>query len=171
VTAGDLQVGGTNVCQSDGTNCGRPAADKIIICGPLLSSGTNYYQPMLAHYFGDTTLDATMGGSGVGECDSKDSTNPLVDAAVFADVPFEATGMYCKVSSSGSNGVTLTLRVEGADATPSLACTIATGTTECFTGTDTTTDIGAGDQISVRSVTTEDLSAHDAWCLLYMELK
>ena len=58
-----------------------------------------------------------------------------------------------------------------ADLTPTVTCTVATGETGCVSIVSSTTDVAAGATMAVKVVTTEDLSAQDWWCKVYLALR
>jgi len=148
-----------------------------IFCGDLPNNTTNYTSPVTGYasgpfYAGGLTandLDYTLAGTG---CAAEDNTTEATaDEVMFADVAAKVVGMYCQVTGSGSNGVTLHVRTAAGATTPDVTCTIATATTGCFAATPTTTDIAAGATVAVSAVTTEDLSTQDYWCMVQFALQ
>lgn len=144
------------------------SSDKIIICGQDANSGTIYFGPETATYLGSGG-EFAIGGAACNALDN--ATEATADAPITAGFPaFKVTGMHCVSSSDATNDQVLTLRSAAADVTPSITCTIAgTGSAvECTSTTATTTDIASGATIAVKSVNTEDLSAQDIWCEVYI---
>jgi len=137
--------------------------DSIVFCGQQANTGTIYGGPADDSYDGGGS-EFAIGGT---VCDGLDNaTEATADApiSIASDTAFKVTGMLCKVSGAGSNGVVLTLRTAEGDLTPSVTCTVGTGATTCSTTQGSTTDIAAGATMAVKAVNTEDLSAQDFWC-------
>lgn len=137
----------------------------IVFCGQQANNGTIYLGPA------DDSYDAGGGEYAIGgvACDALDSaTEATADGpiSIASNNAIKVTGMTCKASSSGSNGVAFTLRTGAAATTPSIGCTVATSATTCTDNAFTTTDIVAGATMAVRAVNTEDLSAQDGWCVV-----
>ncbi|MBI2571709.1 MAG: hypothetical protein HYV63_32265, partial [Candidatus Schekmanbacteria bacterium] len=147
---------------------------EIIFCGNLSNNsdppvaGTNYLGPATSIFngaYGDWSLSSV-------NCDGLDNaTESTADALVMTNVGFKVTGMYCKLSSAGANGVTFTLRSAEASTTPVISCTVATGDTDCRSLSASTTDIAAGATIAVQAVDSEDLSLEGGWCRVFYALK
>ena len=143
----------------------------VLFCGQLPNNTTNYMSPVSGYAGGALYADGTVandlsyaiGGTG---CDAEDNaTEATADEVLYANNAAKVLGMYCAVSGSGSNGVTINLRDDTADLTPDVTVTIPTTETTAATATSTTTDIAAGSAVAIKAVTTEDLSAQDAWCI------
>lgn len=150
---------------------------QAIFCGDLPNNTTNYTSPITG-YPGGIFYDAGLTGSdlsytlaGTGCAAEDNTTEGTADEVMFTQRAVKALGLYCRVSSSGANGVTLRLRSATANVTPDLTCTIATGSTECVSYTPTTTDIAANATVAVSAVSTEDLSAQDYWCMVQFSLQ
>lgn len=150
---------------------------QVILCGEQANNGTIYMSPVSgfatgALYAAGTTandLSYALGGAG---CDAEDSgTEGTADEVLFANTAFKVLGMFCAVSSSGSNGVTLNLRSATANLTPNITITIPTTATTGATALTTTTDVAAGAAFALRVINTEDLSAQDAWCVANIMLQ
>lgn len=150
---------------------------QAVFCGQLGNNTTVYTSPITGYsaapfYSGSLTsadLDYAIGGTG---CDAQDDTTEAnADEVMFANVAAKILGMYCKVSSAGSNGVVLHARTAAGATTPDVTCTVATAQTDCATATTTTTDIAAGATVAVSAITTEDLSAQDFWCVMNLMLQ
>lgn len=138
----------------------------IILCGDLANSGTLYYSPVSGFPEGDFYAGgASYAIAGAGCAAEDNATEGTADEVLYLNNAVKIIGMSCKVTSSGSNGVTLTLRSATADLTPTVAMTIATGATTGTVNTITTTDIAQGATFGLKAVTTEDLSTQDVWCL------
>lgn len=147
-----------------------------IFCGDL-GNGTVYTSPITG-FAGDlsltagltaTDLDYALAGTG---CDAQDNgTEATADEVMFANTASKVIGLYCAVTGSGSNGVTLNVRSAAASLTPDVTLTIATGDTTGAAAIATTTDIAAGATWAVRAVTTEDLTAQAFWCQVTMMLQ
>jgi len=69
--------------------------------------------------------------------------------------------------------VVFTARSAAANLNPSVTCTVAIGATDCYVGAGTSSPptVAAGATMAVRSVTTTDLSASDAWCEVFYSMK
>ena len=138
----------------------------IILCGDLANNGTIYFGPGLGE------LDGTQTGLEIAgtACSALDNaTEATADAPIgFANNAFKVYGMLCEVTGSGSNGVTLTARSGAADLSTSLTCTIATTQTSCAAVLDGAVTIAANATIAIKAVDTEDLSAQDGWCKLFI---
>lgn len=168
---GSLSATGTITLPEGGLvldDLGAVAIGEVVLCGDSVSASTTYWGPATDswEYGGaDYSISSTA-------CDALDSTTEATaDAPIMTNVAFKVMGMYCKVTSSGSNGVTMTLRSAAANTTPAISCTIATGDTDCFAAVSSTTDIAAGATIAVKQVTTEDLSAADGWCKVFVGIQ
>jgi len=142
----------------------------ILLCGQQENNSTNYGSPVTGfgagalYDLGAAADSWQIGGDG---CNAEDSTTEATaDEVVSVNNAMKVLGMYCEVSGSGSNGVTLNVRSAAANLTPDVTITIATGNTTGATVAVSTTDIAAGATMAVRSVNTEDLSAQDWWCLV-----
>lgn len=144
-------------------------ADQVILCGDIAAGATTYWGPNTTILGGDYTASSAISSTACSALDS--DTEATADAALFANTAFKITGMFCKVTSSGANGVTVTARSAEADTTPVISCTIATGETTCSSVTGSTTDIAAGATVAIQYEDTEDLSAQDGWCKLFIALK
>jgi hypothetical protein len=148
-----------------------------IFCGDLPNNTTNYTSPVAGYPSGalysagltGNDLDYALAGTG---CAAEDSTTEATaDEIMFTGTATKVLGLYCRVSSSGSNGVVLRVRSAAASLTPDITCTIATGQTECRSLTPTTTDIAANATVAVSAVSTEDLSTQDYWCMVQFALQ
>lgn len=135
---------------------------ELILCGQQADNGTIYMGPGLGELDGTQTV-LTIGGTACNALDN--ATEATADAPIgFANNAFKVYGMLCEVSSSGSNGVTITGRSAAADLSPSMSCTVATTETSCVDVLATPATVAAGATIAIKVVNTEDLSAQDAWC-------
>jgi hypothetical protein len=144
--------------------------DQVILCGDSPNNTTLYSGPVVAFLGGDYTTDYSLASGGCAALDN--ATEATADAPIgFANTSFKVLGMMCEVTSSGSNGQSFTMRSAEANLTPSVTCTIATGDTSCTSVTASTTDVAAGATIAVQTVTTEDLSAQDWWCKVFISYK
>lgn len=155
---------------SIGPDEGAFMTDLIYFCGQQVVTGTVYLGPVTAFLTGDFTAAYVMGDA---QCNAlEDATEATADAPIgYANTTFKVLGMMCEVSSSGSNGITATMRSAAADLTPSMTCTIATGDTSCTSVTSSTTDIAADATLAIKIENTEDLSAQDAWCKVLIAYK
>jgi len=142
---------------------------QVLLCGEMANDGTNYMSPVsgwgngASYHFGATQDNFQIAGDG---CDLEDNaTEATADEVLYANNAFKVVGMFCELSGSGSNGVTLNLRSATANLTPDISITIPSGNTTGITTTQTTTNIAAGATFALRAITTEDLSAQSAWCL------
>jgi hypothetical protein len=142
----------------------------IVLCGDLPNNTTNYTSPVSGFPSGEmyvnsvSNLSFALAGSG---CAAEDeTTEATADDVLFANNAVKILGMYCAVSGSGSNGVVLNLRSAAASLTPDITVTIPTGSTTGATSAITTTDIAAGATFALRSISTEDLSSQDVWCMV-----
>lgn len=155
---------------SIGPDEGAFMTDLIYFCGQQVVTGTVYLGPVTAFLTGDFTAAYVMGDA---QCNAlEDSTEATADAPIgYANTTFKVLGMMCEVSSSGSNGITATMRSAEADLTPTMTCTIATGETSCTSVTSSTTDIAADATLAIKIENTEDLSAQDAWCKVLIAYK
>lgn len=148
-----------------------------IFCGDLPNNTTNYTSPINGYPSGpfyDVGLvasDLGYGLAGTGCAAQDDTTEANADEIMFTQTAMKVIGLYCRVSSSGSNGVTLAVRSATAALTPAVTCTIATGSTECTSYTPTTTNIAANATVAVSAVDTENLSAQDYWCMVQFALQ
>jgi hypothetical protein len=144
--------------------------DVVHFCGQQANNGTIYFGPVTAFLTGDYSSAYVMGDA---QCNALDNaTEATADAPVgYGNTSFKVLGMMCEASSSGSNGVSFTLRSAEADLTPSVTCTVATGETTCSTVTASTTDVAAGATLAMKVVNTEDLSAQDGWCKVFISYK
>lgn len=145
---------------------------EVILCGDLPNNTTHYTSPVSGFgagpiYNGGATYaqaEQDWDLAGVG-CAAEDSTTEATaDEVMFANNAFKVLGMYCVVSGSGSNGVTINLRSATANLTPDITVTIPTTETTAVASTVTTTDVAAGATFAARAISTEDLSAQDFWC-------
>lgn len=138
----------------------------VVFCGQQANNGTIYMSPVRGFPEGAEYANAAsyiIGGAG---CDTEDSaTEGTADEILYANNALKILGMVCKVSSSGSNGVTLNLRSAEGDLSPDVTITIATTNTTGATNTSSTTDVAAGATMALKVVNTEDLSTGDAWCI------
>ena len=148
----------------------------FVYCGQLANNGTIYLGPV--------ALDGSGAGEGVASdaggtaCNALDSaTEGTASGDLSSVLNYAVIGMYCRAvadagtTGSGSNGVTFSLRINDAAPTNALTCTVATGATECFAryATDATAEIiTAGTDSSIKAVDTEDLSANDGWCRVFV---
>lgn len=148
----------------------------FVYCGQLANNGTIYLGPV--------SLDGSGAGEGIAAdaggtaCDALDSgTEGTASGDLSSVLNYAVIGMYCRAvadggtTGSGSNGVTFALRVNDAAPTNALTCTVATSATECFArySTDATaTIITAGTDSSIQAVDTENLSANDGWCRVFV---
>lgn len=148
---------------------------EAIFCGQQANNGTIYMSPISGFHAGNLLTDGLTandlsyieGGTG---CDAEDNaTEGTADEVMFTSAA-HVVGMYCHVSSSGSNGVSLNLRDDTANLTPNVTITIPTGVTSSSTGTKTVTRIAASSAVALRVVNTEDLSAQDAFCVARFQL-
>ena len=141
----------------------------ILLCGEMGNATAHYTSPATgysggAFYADSATVLYDIGGAG---CNAQDSTTEATaDEIMFADNAFKVLGFYCTVSSSGAGaGVTINLRSAAADLTPDVTMTIATGDTTGASVIATTTDIAAGATFALKTVSANDLSAQDEWCI------
>ena len=134
----------------------------LIMCGQQANTGTIYMGPGLGELDGTQTV-YTIGGTA---CDALDNaTEATADAPVgFANNAFYVYGMLCEVSSSGTNGVTISGRTAAGALSPAMSCTIPTGETSCVDVLATPATVAAGATVAIQVVNTEDLSLQDAWC-------
>jgi hypothetical protein len=135
----------------------------LILCGQQANNGTIYGGPALGILDG-TGTDSSIGGTA---CDALDSaTEATADAPVGITTggTIKIYGMVCEVSSSGSNGVTLTARSGAADLSTSMTCTIAAGATGCVDMLASPVAIASTATVAMKVVNTEDLSTGDFWC-------
>jgi len=148
----------------------------VILCGDLGNNTTVYTSPVSGFATGAfydaglvaTDLDYDLAGAG---CAAEDSTTEATaDEIMFANNAFRVLGMYCAVSGSGSNGVTINLRSAAANLSPDITVTIPTTETTAATGEFTTTNIAANATFAARAITTEDLSAQDFWCIAQIQV-
>lgn len=144
-------------------------SEQVILCGDIDAGATTFWGPNTTLLGGDYSASSAISSAACQGLDS--TTEATADAPLFANTAFKVQGMFCKVTSSGSNGVTMTLRSAEADLTPSVTCTIATGETTCSSVTASTTDVAAGATLAVEYEDTEDLSAQDGWCKVFLALK
>ena len=138
----------------------------VIFCGDLPNTGSNYMSPA-SGYAGAPVYDLTgnsyaLAGSG---CAAEDNTTEATaDEIMFVNNAFEILSLYCAVSSSGSTGVTLSIRDDAAETAVSI--TIPTGETTGAINTVSTTDIAANSTVALRAtVGGANLSSEDVWCL------
>ena len=144
------------------TSQGRPSFD-IFFCGNAPNNTTQY--------FGAPDATNLMGFGGTA-CDAEDDTTEATADDVVWSAPLKVLGMCCRISSSGSNGVTLTLRSAAADLSPSLTMTIPTGATNgCAYPTSDTTlpTVAAGATMAVKIVSTENIATVDTGCIVTVE--
>lgn len=144
-------------------------SEQVILCGDIDPGSATYWGPNTTILGGDYSTDSSISSAACSALDS--TTEATADAALFANNGFKVLGMFCKVTGSGANGVTITARSAEADLTPSVTCTIATGETTCVSVTGSTTDVAAGATVALKYEDTEDLSAQDGWCKLFIALK
>lgn len=148
-----------------------------IFCGDLPNNTTNYTSPITGYPSGPFYAATTTGNdlsyalAGDGCAAQDDTTEANADEIMFTQTATKVIGLYCRVSGSGANGVTLAVRSAAAALTPAVTCTIATGSTECTSYTPTTTDVAANATLAVSAVSTEDLSAQDYWCMVQFALQ
>jgi hypothetical protein len=159
------------------TELGGGIISDVIGCGDLPNNTTNYTSPITG-YPGGIFYNAGLTGSDLGYilagtgCSAEDDTTEgNADEIMFTQTAAKATGLYCRVTGSGANGVVFNVRSATAALTPALTCTIATGSTECTSYTPTTTNIAANATVAVSAVATEDLSAQDYWCMVQLVLQ
>ena len=139
---------------------------QIVFCGDLVNNTTTYLGPPAQ--WGSNEIAGTA-------CSAADSTTEAT-----ADAPPLGTSalitvmsMFCRVTSSGSNGVAFQLRDNTASVSGA-TCTIATGQTQCVwkaSSVSARPQIPAGDPMAVRAITTEDLSTADAHCVVTAEVQ
>ncbi len=151
-------------------------AQDVILCGQQANAGTIYMGPASGfaaaglYSAGLTANDLSYAIGGTG-CDALDNaTEATADAPLYANNAFRVLGMFCEVSSSGANGVALTLRSAAADLSPTATCTVATGATTCAVALATPATVAAGATFALKVVNTEDLSLQDAWCSAKIEV-
>lgn len=144
------------------TGAGRPQFD-MFFCGNAPNNTTNYFGVP------DATNIAGFGGTA---CDAEDSTTEATADDVLWTGALKVVGMCCEISSSGSNGVTITMRSAAADLSPSLTMTIPTGATfGCAYPTADTTipTVAAGATMAVKIVSTENIATADTGCIVTVE--
>lgn len=144
----------------------------ILVCGTLPNNTTNYSGPASGFAAGGLYADGltandlsyAIGGTG---CDAlTNTTEATADTVLYSNNAVQILGMVCKVSSSGSNGVTLNLRSATANLSTNVAVTIATGNTTKAVAPFKSPNVAAGATFDIRAISTEDLSAQDLWCLV-----
>lgn len=142
---------------------------EVLLCGEMGNAAAHYTSPSTGYSGGAFYADAAtvLYALGAAGCNAQDSgTEATADEIMFANNAFKVLGMYCTVSSSGAGaGVTINLRSAAADLTPDVTMVIATGDTTGVSVIATTTDIAAGATFALKSVSANDLSAQDAWCI------
>jgi hypothetical protein len=149
---------------------------EAIFCGDLGNSTTLYDSPISGYpggnfYTGGLTandLDYSLAGTG---CAAEDNaTEATADEVMFANNDVYVVGLVCAVNSSGSNGVALSLRDDTAELTPAYSVTIATTKTTVSSSVRNIIKIAAGSTVALKTVTTENLSASDNWCVARLQI-
>jgi len=142
----------------------------VIFCGDMGNNTTVYTSPIsgfpagILYTDGLTATDLSYALAGTG-CDAEDSTTEATaDEILYANNAVRVLGMFCAVTSSGSNGVTLNVRAAAANVTPNVTVTIPTTETTGVADAFTTANVAANSTFAVRAVTTEDLSTAAYWC-------
>jgi hypothetical protein len=149
---------------------------EAVFCGDLANSGTLYMSPVsgyadgIMYSDGLTATDLAFDLAGTGCAAEDNATEATADEVMYGSSDFHVVGMACTVTSSGSNGVTLSVRDDAGDTTPSIAVTIPTSSTTGSTSRRTSAKVAAGSTVAVKSVTTEDLSAQDVWCTVKLQV-
>lgn len=144
------------------TSAGR-AQFGLFFCGNAPNNTTQYFGVP------DATNIAGYGGTA---CDAEDNTTEATADDVIWAGPLKVTGMCCQISSSGSNGVAITLRSAAADLSPTLTMTIPTGATYgCVYPTADTAlpTVAAGATMAVKIVSTENIATADTGCVVTVE--
>lgn len=148
----------------------------VILCGDLPSSATAYSSPVSGYAGGAlfaaglTANDLGYGIAGTGCAAEDNATEATADEVMFANNPFRVMGLYCAVTGSGSNGVTINLRSAAANLSPDVAVTIPTGETTAVADLREMPVVAAGATFATRQITTEDLSAQDFWCMATIQI-
>jgi hypothetical protein len=134
---------------------------EIILCGDLENAATNYLGPATEAFYNggaDYSPNSTA-------CDALDSTTEATaDAPIMTNTTFKIAGMFCHNDDAATGNIVYTMRSAAADVTPTVTCTVATGESDCWAQTATSTDIAAGATIAVKAVPAADESSNDGWC-------
>lgn len=143
-----------------------------IFCGDLPNNSTNYVSPAAGYASGAEMANTASYILAAAGCAAEDSgTEATADEIMYTQTAIKPIGLYCQVTSAGSNGIAFHVRSATANITPDITCTIATGSTECTSYTPATTNIAANATVAVSATTTEDLSAQDYWCQVQFSLQ
>jgi hypothetical protein len=150
--------------------------DFFWMCGDLVdgSDAETWFAPAVENYLGDYSASVVIGSA---VCDALDSESEdaTSNIALAADMPaFKVNGFYCTTQGVAlTSPLTFTLRSDGADLTPSLTCTIATGASQggCAVAAGTTTDVAAGGTMSMRAQYGQNLDATAAACKVFISIK
>jgi hypothetical protein len=144
-------------------------AEPVTFCGDLVNASTSYLGPAVAALNG-TPTDTVLAGTA---CNALDSTTEATADTALSTLAVKVMGFRCKISAAptSTNTVTFTLRDNAANAVTTdggastLSCTITGTATECRTLSGTTTNIPAGDPVSIAALSSYDASTADARCV------
>lgn len=178
-TATDCTVGSGStsvICEYDGSGW-IPASsgtasilDQVILCGQMNENGTVYFGPATAQFGGN---DATNAGISSTACDALDNTTEAtVDAPILAGLTFAPVGMWCQLAGTlgASETVSFTFHNDTAVVSPSLACSLATGETQCSTAVAGPV-LAANQPISIAAVMSSNNTDDDGWCRLTIQIQ
>ena len=104
----------------------------ISICGDAttVNNNTVYYGPgitLTANIPFGQNCDITAAGN---------ATEATADAAAFTSTPYRILGMTCRNQADQNAAITYRMRVNAANVTPNLACTIADNVRDCIANVD-----------------------------------
>ena len=173
-TVGQNLSPGTTLAENDViANELGAGTDVLFFCGDLRSSsGTWWYAPQVAHFWGSSLDTEADIGFNTTHCQGEDATTETNDALIIEDIPFKVMGMACRTSADPALDVTCRLRTGGAaNLTPDVACLISGTAKSCLTTTATTTDVAAGATIGMACVTAGSESTVDVICKAYIAWK
>ena len=150
----------------------------VVFCGQLPNNDTSWFFGPAGGVDRSGAGDGVAADAGGTACDAGDNTTEgTADFPIWTTRAIKPIGMVCRAvddagaTGSGSSGVTMTLRVNAADASPAISCTVATTALECSSFPTNTVaglqTVAANTPMAVATGTTENLSANDAWCRVY----
>ena len=140
-------------------------ASSALFCGDMLDDTDNYLEP---------ALDLWWGGAGATCTGKGNTTRTSAEATVLEENPLKVTGMACHTSGITIGAVDYTIKDDaGANLDPTVTCTIALGDQSCVTETAITTDVPAGEKLSIEQVIAEgvDETVKTAHCRVFFTMK
>jgi hypothetical protein len=143
----------------------------VILCGQAAENGEIFLGPATAVLGGNASVDTSIGSAA---CDAlDDATEATADAPLFANVPFKIMGLYCRTDGTLGAGETVVFKTRSAaaDTTPSIACTITAGQTDCRSLTGSTTNVAAGATVAISATQTSNNADDNLKCNMQIALQ